>query len=127
MMTGGEYVKRVCLNIEKYQVAQMLDWPFSEPPRIEGQYIVELGRAVLYAVQRVAVQRECVAEYPATWVEAVKERFAPAWFLHRWPVRKKRIDMEVIYPKIALPDHSPVVNLHVVDNISDLWPEDLDA
>lgn len=32
-----------------------------------------------------------VAEYPATWWEHVKQRFAPRWFLSRYPIRMERV------------------------------------
>ncbi len=33
--------------------------------------------------------------YPADWWEAVKERFAPAWFVQRYPVRRKHFHLDV--------------------------------
>ncbi len=50
--------------------------------------------------------------YPANWKEAVKERFAPLWFLKRWPVQyaEKAFDVRVVYPMMALP--------HVVHSIA---------
>jgi len=46
-----------------------------------------------------------VIRYPANWKEAVKERFAPFWFLRRWPVQyaEKAFDVRVVYPMMALP------------------------
>jgi hypothetical protein len=107
-------VKEVALLIEQYQVAQLFDWPFAERCKVNAVKLVEYqGAVMLRAMQRVAIQRECVAEYPATWWEAVKERFAPAWFLRRCPVKRTRIDMEVLYPRIALPDRDHVVKLRI--------------
>lgn len=40
------------------------------------------------------------AAWPADWWEAVKQRFAPKWFLRRWPVRFDSIDepqFEAVY------------------------------
>ena len=47
-------------------------------------------------------------EYPRDWWQAVKERFAPRWFLERWPVEYTAhvIDVHAIYPSFrpAVPD-----------------------
>lgn len=46
------------------------------------------------------------AHYPATWWEHVKARFAPQWFLDRWPVEYASVTLQAraLYPKISLPD-----------------------
>ena len=53
--------------------------------------------------------------YPADWWQAVKERFAPKWFLCRWPVEynKTVIDVRAVYPKMAIPNetHFPLVRI----------------
>ena len=33
-------------------------------------------------------------KWPKDWWQAVKERFAPKWFLRRWPVLYERIDID---------------------------------
>lgn len=42
-------------------------------------------------------------QYPADWWQAVKEHFAPAWFLRRWPVLYTRhhISIDVVYPELS--------------------------
>ncbi len=56
-----------------------------------------------------------VVMYPADWWQAVKERFAPEWFLERWPVEynKTVVDVRAVYPKMALPDeaHFPLIRM----------------
>lgn len=44
-------------------------------------------------------------KWPADWRQALKERFAPAWFLRRWPVKyaKKRIE-HTLEAHIVVPD-----------------------
>ncbi len=46
-------------------------------------------------------------EYPRDWWEAVKERFAPAWALRRWPVRKiaHTYVCHDIPKNLPIPDH----------------------
>ena len=45
------------------------------------------------------------AKYPADWWQALKERFAPAWFLRRWPVRyiENRWRASEFLPNLPLP------------------------
>jgi hypothetical protein len=53
-------------------------------------------------------EREVVAaEWPADWWQAVKERFAPSWFLRRWPVKTKRASMTARVAYTKLPYHFP--------------------
>lgn len=55
------------------------------------------------------------AEWPADWWEALKARFAPAWFLRRWPVRYERrvLEAQALYPKIALPQNEHYMQLSI--------------
>lgn len=51
------------------------------------------------------------ARYPQDWVEALKERFAPAWLCRRWPIKYLTIDfnLKAIYPTLRyeVPKHEP--------------------
>jgi hypothetical protein len=40
--------------------------------------------------ERIVVHRK----WPKDWWQAVKERFAPAWFTRRWPVVYDRLDID---------------------------------
>lgn len=106
-------VSQVTLFVEQYTAAQMLDWPFAEPPKayVDIRHLEHCTARVLLLIQQVAVQRECIARYPANWWEDVKARFAPAWFKRRYPVQERVIDMEVLYPKVAIPRLQHVVRL----------------
>ena len=55
------------------------------------------------------------AWYPADWIEAVKERFAPHWFLKRWPVKytKKYFNARIMYPKVRYPEEEYTVTADV--------------
>lgn len=65
--------------------------------------------------------KEHVVRYPADWWEAVKERFAPAWFRDRYPVRFVEVTASLLetYPDIqpAIPDRRPVMHFAVKRNI----------
>jgi len=104
-------VKTINLLVEQYHHRTLIDWPFAERPKFELNYVVEHCAYALHAIQKVLVQRECIVEYPANWIEALKERFAPKWFLRRWPVLRSRVDMEVLYPRIALPREQHTVKV----------------
>jgi len=58
--------------------------------------------------------------YPADWWEALKERFAPKWFLKKYPVRSTVItcSLKEIYPDIepVLPQKNPVIKFLVTEN-----------
>jgi len=47
-------------------------------------------------------QQEEEHVYPATWWDAVKARFAPRWFLRRWPARYVTVSItgRHIYPAL---------------------------
>jgi hypothetical protein len=109
-------VKTIKLFLEQYQISHVVDWPFAERPRFDArESLIYPGALMLRAIQDVLIQRECVAEYTPTWWDAVKDRFAPRWFLARWPARKMRIDMHVLYPKIALPKQPHSIKLRTWD------------
>jgi hypothetical protein len=84
-------------------IARSLDYPFATSPEFFVDYDIATARQLIRMVQRVAVQREEVARYPATWWDAVKERFAPEWFTRRWPIEYTTLGMEVLYPKVLIP------------------------
>jgi hypothetical protein len=52
-------------------------------------------------------------KYPADWWEAVKERFAPAWFLKRYPVKytHKEFQVKATYPELMIRGQEPVMRL----------------
>ena len=58
-----------------------------------------------------------VIRYPSTCWDAVKERFAPAWFRDRYPVKFTVVvaSLTETFPDFrpAIPDHDPVVRIAV--------------
>ena len=52
-------------------------------------------------------------KYPENWLQAVKDRFAPAWIKRRRPVKyiTMRLEAKALYPKIKIPKASPIVVL----------------
>jgi hypothetical protein len=52
-----------------------------------------------------------VVEWPATWWQHVKQRFAPRWALRRWPVRMDRQEIQVyksVCPHIGAMRPAPI-------------------
>lgn len=66
-----------------------------------------------------------VVRFPADWWQAVKERFAPAWFRDRWPVvfTEIGVSLKELYPDIepVLPDQNPVMVFRKKEVSADLY------
>ena len=62
-----------------------------------GEDLVATVREFIPTVKLASVS------YPATWWDAFKERWAPAWFLRRWPASYSTFDAAAFYP--AMPIH----------------------
>lgn len=62
------------------------------------------------------------ARYPATWWDAVKERFGPQWFLKRWPARYTTIVLraEAYFPQLSaiVPGQTGILKLHRSEPLS---------
>lgn len=74
-------------------------------------------RATVYGLEH---PKRHVVEYPKTWWDAVKVRFAPAWFLRRWPVDYTVVtaSLSETYPGLtpSLPNHPPVWKIALLNN-----------
>lgn len=44
------------------------------------------------------------ARWPADWLEAIKERFAPAWLRARWPMRYTSVTLDAwrLFPEATM-------------------------
>lgn len=51
-------------------------------------------------------EKEIECKYPKDWWEAFKERWAPKWFLKRYPIRYNHevLRAYTVYPKIPIPN-----------------------
>ena len=58
-----------------------------------------------------------VVSYPANWIEAIKQRFAPKWFTRRWPVKMTEVfaSLEETYPEFqqAIPGKQAVMQVTI--------------
>ncbi len=91
----------VALEIEKIGASHIVD------PNI---WQLRVGRddaldyVVVSLIRKVAAFRGAeVIRVPLTWWDAVKERFAPDWFLARWPVDYREIRADAMLPDVPLP------------------------
>ncbi len=62
-------------------------------------------------------------KWPKDWWEAFKERWAPRWYLKRWPVlyHREQVDLWVCYPEIRVPKEK-FARIPVITS-SDDYPE----
>lgn len=81
--------------LKAYQIAMANCIPEPDLPQYDVQVRAECDAQHLVACITREVMGEkmgaekIVARYPATWVDAVKLRFFPAWLLRRFPARRK--------------------------------------
>lgn len=105
MIPAASFVTQHRLQVQEF--CQQVQWPFAEYPELTLRIEEDARRVVLRGIQRVACQKETihVVTYPASWWDAFKDRFVFLKRYLRWkPARYKtaRVDMDVLYPKIAL-------------------------
>ena len=119
MIHNGVALERMRLLILNHISANLAE-DFANPPEVDvsGLTSAICDDICLRVKQDVLGQGPYsypTAKYPADWKEALKQRFAPAWFLDRWPVKWTAVvfDARVVYPKIALPDKEHYVAVNV--------------
>lgn len=98
-------MKQVELDLIKIGVQKIFSEAFAKEANVEIRRIfddtyqmVVTGR--LYGEKNLT---EYHIKYPADWQQAVKERFAPAWFRRRYPVRytEHHITVDAVYPELS--------------------------
>jgi hypothetical protein len=63
-----------------------------------------IGHGLRYQVRwMMAGRKGQTVSYPADWWQAVRERFAPAWWLKRFPVRRVTWRAWELLPDVKLP------------------------
>lgn len=88
---------------------------------VAAEYAVHLdydhfARGIVAQIERTVWSKKIGHEdirYPADWWEAVKERWAPRWFLRRWPVRYRHFDVSVYhtYPGLTVREERPTLRV----------------
>lgn len=74
-----------------------------DPHRFKTELIEVEGKAMMRALVDILVQDEELTQYPATWWEAVKERWFPAWLKKKCPVQYKTVWAEHRFPELDSP------------------------
>lgn len=105
-------IQTIALDIEQFCAAHAMEWPYVESPKVDVQRDILAMRQIVRMVVNLPVQKLPEIRYPASWREALKERFAPAWVLKRWPVRYIVWDVKVVYQDIALPKNRHFIHVH---------------
>lgn len=109
-------LERITLAARGY-ISQELAEDFAIVPQVRVLIDNMLDGIIISVRQSILSQQiDSVAViHPADWWQAVKEEFAPEWFLERWPVEynKTVVEVRAVYPKMALPDemHFPLVRI----------------
>lgn len=91
--------QEVTLRIERFNASASL------PANFESEVHEDacLGRVLrMWAEMPTLQMQRHIAKYPRDWKQAFKERWAPGWFLRRWPVIYTE---EVFDARLAYPDH----------------------
>jgi len=113
-----DLVKTINLTVGQLCNTQRIDeWIFAEAPKVRAEYVLETSRLMLYSMVQYAEQKCEPVIYPADWWQAVKQRFAPAWCLKRWPVKLTVWEPFVIYPDIKLPERQHYVKIRRLSEI----------
>ena len=57
---------------------------------------------------------ERIVSYPADWWQAFRDRWFPAWWLRRWPIRHREVRMRLLglYPQIPI-NQRPVYHIDI--------------
>ena len=101
-------LERMKLCIEQ-RLTKELAYSFGEPPEVMLTPFLDamtddIAVRVVQSVWGRNLQRQEV-RWPATWWEAVKERFLPAWAKERWPVRYRVVTLTAreLWPLLSFP------------------------
>jgi hypothetical protein len=125
-----DYISQVELRRKEYCNRVEIDKQMIDNLKRRGEFEIiddmyDHARETMACEMKVAIYgkdhpKKHIVRYPADWWEALKERFAPSWFLDKCPVKFTEItaSLEELYPDldIALPDKSPVLKFRVLKN-----------
>lgn len=94
------------VELEKYLFAstQHISRRFAEEMRVSSEISPVVNGMIFTLTQAIWGHKvgDRVAEYPADWWQAVKERFFPRWAQRRWPVKYKQVEFETrdLFPEV---------------------------
>ena len=94
-------IEQICSQVSISKLALT----YSNQPELIIRQAVDQVVMRLVAMVPAQPTKPVSYKYPANWWEHVKERFAPKWFLKRFPVEYEiySVEAKVFYPQIKLP------------------------
>lgn len=114
--TGEITTRHITLAVEKLR-AQYAMGLYCHPGNFDAREIRDevTRRLILQLEAKVASKKYAVktVRYPATWIEAFKERFIPEQWKHLWPVKYEEVTLEAsaYYPEIEIPGKNAFVEI----------------
>jgi hypothetical protein len=123
-------VDHIVLERAKYAAIGRLSKEFANPAKVDVQAVDFMADDLcIRIIQHIAKQKLkeefVVATWPADWWQALKARFAPKWFLRRWPVamaeKKATFEVGAYYPLIAMPEQRSYIHIQKLSDIE--WEE----
>ena len=115
MISANNNTSKVTLEKIKFHLEQRLSPELLIDTQVGIEQLVDImvirAKGFLWGED---VAREEVS-YPRDWWQAFKKRWAPSWFLARWPIENTTVvmDAKLIYPKlrISLPKEPHVITI----------------
>jgi len=101
-------IQNIQCSLERVLATKRVDLSELQRASISTSYDPWSDGIVIWLTAQIAAWRgkqEVHICYPATWWDAVKNRWAPAWWLRRWPVVWHREDYHaaMMLPDFPLP------------------------
>lgn len=119
---NDEQIEEIKLERLRYFVQMAIDkqaaLEFGIAPEVKATRLASfVSDAMLFQLRQDIFGRTLdEIKFPANWKEAVKERFAPAWFLKRWPVKYTVYRIDELYPKMSLPRYERVLRIGIISS-----------
>jgi hypothetical protein len=115
IFTDKSEIQQYVLPVLKLTAQRALDESqiqFANLGSIE-QYTHHVAKELIFSLTaRVANKDLGSFQHPKDWWQAVKERWAPKWFLKKYPVEYTVYTAKAFYPDIKIPDHQEYVQFY---------------
>jgi hypothetical protein len=107
----------ICL--ERFRIAASVRIPIAHLERLPANTELrllqdEVDHLVVKITSEIAGERLSRVEWPEDWWQAVKQRFAPSWFLRLWPVKHVVFEARALYPRLKLPPNPNMLATNVI-------------
>lgn len=107
-------IERVVLERFKFFAQASIDDSFLQDVEVYQMADRLAHQTVLRFKADILGQKLNTVKYPANWKEAFKERWAPKWFLKKYPVKYSYIEVKALYPQLHLPPDQQRPVFHVM-------------